>query len=218
MKKFFKITFLTGVFMLLLCAAAYADGAAGIYDLQITPPDGMTVEVTPLTAEGAVAAAGSATIDGAPATTYENAEKLSVEITGANAKYYLILAQNENAPPTDDNIRYVDQCTSVSGSASFTVYPDRLRRGESYYIFITGSDGSSSMIASFKYYVSFMSGDVDGSGDVGLNDAVLVLRHLAELDTLEGDALAAADADKNGSVSLSDAVCILRTVAGLSAL
>ena len=178
----------------------------------------MTVTVTPLTPGGAEVASKPTAIDGAPAALYEGAEKLSVSITGASAKYYLILAQNENAAPTEDNIRYIDQSASAGGEVVFTVYPNGLKTGERYYIFIVGSEGEKTLIASFRYYEPYMRCDVDGSGDIGLNDAVMVLRHLAELDTLEGTGFLAADANKNGVIGLDDAVFILRVIAGLEVL
>lgn len=57
---------------------------------------------------------------------------------------------------------------------------------------------------------SVISGDVNGDGVIGLEDALLALRHSMSISVLSGDALTAADYDGNGSVSMDDALMILR--------
>ena len=57
-------------------------------------------------------------------------------------------------------------------------------------------------------------GDVNGSGELDLPDAVAILRHLAHLSTGDFDE-SAADYNENGSADLSDAVAILRVLAKL---
>lgn len=61
-------------------------------------------------------------------------------------------------------------------------------------------------------------GDVNGNGQVDITDVVAVLRHVAGLSPLTGDALTAADVDATPGVSITDVVAILRAVAGLSTL
>lgn len=55
-----------------------------------------------------------------------------------------------------------------------------------------------------------VKGDVDGNGRITLFDAVKVLNHFLEKETLEGIYFEAADVDSNGSITLFDAVGILR--------
>ncbi|MBQ7061468.1 MAG: dockerin type I repeat-containing protein [Clostridia bacterium] len=58
-------------------------------------------------------------------------------------------------------------------------------------------------------------GDVDGSGDVSVTDAILALRCAMGLAGLDEQGLAAADIDGDGSVSVSDAITILRMAMGI---
>ena len=58
-------------------------------------------------------------------------------------------------------------------------------------------------------------GDVNLDGLVNTGDAVLVLRHVAELITLNGQAALNADVNQDGNINTGDAVKILRHVAGL---
>lgn len=62
---------------------------------------------------------------------------------------------------------------------------------------------------------SFILGDVDGDGEVAIMDATMVQRHMAQKDTLEGDALLAADTDGDGEIAIIDATFIQRFVANI---
>lgn len=58
-------------------------------------------------------------------------------------------------------------------------------------------------------------GDIDNSGKVTAADATIILRHIAEIETLNGDTLQAADVDGSGSVNAADVTMVLKKVAGL---
>ena len=58
-----------------------------------------------------------------------------------------------------------------------------------------------------------IAGDVNGDKSVTVDDAILVLRHIANLETLSGDALTAADMNGDGSVDVNDAIAILSKIA-----
>lgn len=60
-----------------------------------------------------------------------------------------------------------------------------------------------------------ISGDIDGNGIVTAGDATLVLKHAADLITLEGDALNNADVNGDGIINAKDATAILKIAAGL---
>ncbi|MBQ2357955.1 MAG: hypothetical protein II395_04340, partial [Ruminococcus sp.] len=53
-------------------------------------------------------------------------------------------------------------------------------------------------------------GDVDMDGQITINDATTIQRHLAELTALTGDALIAADCDGDGRVAIKDVTLILK--------
>ena len=59
-----------------------------------------------------------------------------------------------------------------------------------------------------------VSGDVNGDQTVSVDDAILVLRQIANLDVLSGDALTAADANGDQTVDVNDAIAILKLIAG----
>ena len=53
-------------------------------------------------------------------------------------------------------------------------------------------------------------GDVNEDGEINFLDAIMVLRHDAEIIELEGNQLKAADVNKDGEVNFLDAIMILR--------
>lgn len=58
-----------------------------------------------------------------------------------------------------------------------------------------------------------VSGDVNGDGAVTVDDAILILRHVASLETLGDDALKAADVNADGALDVNDAIAILTQIA-----
>ncbi|MBQ9950391.1 MAG: Ig-like domain-containing protein [Clostridia bacterium] len=61
----------------------------------------------------------------------------------------------------------------------------------------------------------YILGDVNGDGVVNTGDAVMILRHVAELIELTPEQLLPADANKDDVVNTGDAVAILRFAAGI---
>ena len=59
-----------------------------------------------------------------------------------------------------------------------------------------------------------VAGDVNGDKSVTVDDAILVLRHIAGLETLSDSALTAAEMNGDGSVDVNDAIAILSKIAG----
>ena len=62
---------------------------------------------------------------------------------------------------------------------------------------------------------AFISGDVDGSGEITAADAAMILRHIVNLITLRDAELLSADYTGDGTVNAADAAQILRKVVGL---
>lgn len=58
-----------------------------------------------------------------------------------------------------------------------------------------------------------IAGDVNGDKSVTVDDAILVLRHIANLETLSDSALTAADMNGDGGVDVNDAIAILSKIA-----
>lgn len=61
---------------------------------------------------------------------------------------------------------------------------------------------------------AIMYGDVNGDGMVGIDDSILVLRHVAGLDTLSYEQLLLANVNTDNVVNVSDATAIQEIVAG----
>ena len=59
-----------------------------------------------------------------------------------------------------------------------------------------------------------ISGDVNGDKSVDVNDAIAILRHVAGLEAVTGDALTAADVNGDQAVDVNDAIVILKQIAG----
>ena len=63
--------------------------------------------------------------------------------------------------------------------------------------------------------VSYTPGDIDSDGYVAANDAVMLLRYLAGLVSLNPVQLRVADVNKDGDITSADAVRLVRFIAGL---
>lgn len=58
-------------------------------------------------------------------------------------------------------------------------------------------------------------GDVNGDGDISILDAIMIQKHIVNIITLEGDALAAADTDGSGDVSVLDAIRLQKYIVNI---
>lgn len=216
MKRLIMIALLVCALAVLLSVTAFAADkptTPGIYALTVNNTSTTTVEA--FTATGTTAIESTTVDISGDQIYYAGAEKLTITLTGATAAQYLILAQDDTGSPTESNIRYIDQVAPTDNTATFHVFPDKMENGKTYYIFIAGTGGVKEQIASFKYYLPYRLGDVDGKNGVALNDAVLVLRYLAQLEEFSGVQRLAADVDGKNGVALNDAVMILRYLAQL---
>ena len=59
-------------------------------------------------------------------------------------------------------------------------------------------------------------GDPDFNNRITVSDAIVILKHVADITPIEGDALTAADIDKNNIIDIQDACCILRYIARIT--
>ena len=64
----------------------------------------------------------------------------------------------------------------------------------------------------FIYYVNGKLGDINLDGNLSVVDAILVLRHVINSDTLTEQELLSADVNKDGSVTVVDAILIQKAV------
>lgn len=210
MKRLMRSLLLAAILSALLCVGALAAESepvkGGIYDIT------GSVTLTPDTA------ATTQTVDGKEYSDYyANAVKFDVKAQNLteNQQYLLLVLKGEGVP-TAENIAYIDQAAAQNGSVSFTAYPSALTKG-TYHVYLVGAGKTfaESKVASFEYDQKYTLGDVDDSGVITVQDALLTLRHAADLDTLTGTKFLAADVNSSGVVDITDALLILRYAADL---
>lgn len=146
---------------------------------------------------------------------YAGADTFKLNCTGLTGEYSLVLLlAGDSAVPTEGNIQYIDQTSVEAGKVTFTLKPKALTEG-TYNVYISTTDKALDKVASFKYgeKPDVVLGDVDGDGKIKTTDALLVLQHVSETITLEGNEFVAADVDKDGVIKTTDALLILQYVA-----
>lgn len=146
---------------------------------------------------------------------YAGADTFELNCTGLTGEYSLVLLlAGDSAVPTEGNIQYIDQTSVKAGKVTFTLKPKALTEG-TYNVYISTTDKALDKVASFKYgeKPDVVLGDVDGDGKIKTTDALLVLQHVSETITLEGNEFVAADVDKDGVIKTTDALLILQYVA-----
>lgn len=146
---------------------------------------------------------------------YAGADTFELNCTGLTGEYSLVLLlAGDSAVPTEGNIQYIDQTSVEAGKVAFTLKPKALTEG-TYNVYISTTDKALKKVASFKYgeKPDVVLGDVDGDGKIKTTDALLVLQHVSETITLEGNEFVAADVDKDGVIKTTDALLILQYVA-----
>lgn len=146
---------------------------------------------------------------------YADANEFELNCSGLTGEYSLVLLlEGDSLVPTDGNIQYIDQMSIANGAVKFTLKPKALKVG-TYNIYISTTDEALKKVASFKYGEKPLIelGDVDGDGKIKTTDALLVLQHVSETITLEGNEFVAADVDKDGVIKTTDALLILQYVA-----
>ena len=210
MKKLMRSLLLAAVLCMVLCVGALAADSepvkGGIYGIT------GSATLTPDTA------ATTQTVDGKEYTDYY-ADAVKFDVTAnslVNNQQYLLLVIKGEGVPTAENIAYIDQAAAQNGSVSFTAYPKELTKG-TYHVYLGGAGMkfAESKVASFEYDQKYTLGDVDDSGVITVQDALLTLRHAADLDTLTGTKFLAADVNSSGVVDITDALLILRYAADL---
>ena len=81
---------------------------------------------------------------------------------------------------------------------------------------LIGSDNSAFNNATIHYLAPDILGDADGNGTLDINDATLIQKHLASLETVSEDKLDLCDTDKDGYVSIKDVTLIQKYLVGLT--
>lgn len=220
MRKLLRVLLLVSLFTAVLCiGAAAAEGPtnSGIYNIM----KGENVTIAPKLASSTTETISPT----APASGfdefYAEAEKFNVTYTDAAieaGEQYLLLVCSGSGAPSESNIVYINQVTSVAGSVTFeNAYPSSLTKG-TYRIYVIGTHSSyelNSPTATFEYYVPYILGDCDGIAGIDVRDALAVLSHIVGKRVLTGsDYLAADVAAPKNTIDISDALRILARVVG----
>lgn len=71
-------------------------------------------------------------------------------------------------------------------------------------------------LAAVSASAAYAKGDVDNSGKVDIEDAVMIISHINGLNSLSGAKLAAADVNGDGTVDIEDVVTEIGTVNGVA--
>ena len=122
-----------------------------------------------------------------------------------------------------------DESKFNCGIANLTVYhfPENgtnetfsaLKTNPAYQIFEQIIDGKAYFCITVSslspFVIADASGDIDDNEKINSNDALMVLRHSAELELLTGCSLERADVTRDGAVDSSDALKILQYKVGL---
>ena len=220
-KQLLRMSLLAAVFTVLLCVGALAEEPTmpGIYYDEQDIASGVTVTPggTP----------GSANIGGQDYTFYSDAEQMSVtldstqENTITDREQYVIFVTDAQGVPTEDNLVYINQEAASGNAVTFsTVYPSKLEKDKTYYVYITGGTrtfDADAPVAVFQYYEPYTLGDVDGNKLVTVGDVTRLMQYLAKMPDKEltGVRLKAADADRSGQVTVGDVTKLMQYLAGI---
>lgn len=220
MKRLFKTILLAAIFTLVLSVSAFA-AEGGIYALDVVDNQ---ISTMPMTAGGTeVADPTDTVIDDVTESLFEGTERMRLTYSGAtDGCYYLVVVlKGSSAIPTSDNIVYIDQVTAEGADIDFNVFPSELEADESYTVYLSSNDGSLNKLtemASFRYYVPYTLGDVDGDKDVSVVDAMCVLQMAVNLNLDQWTDVQWLAADVTGGgdgVDVEDAMLVLQRAVNL---
>jgi len=213
MKKIAKIVSLVLALVMLLAVTAVAEGEA---------PAGTTLSDQ----NNKIVVYG---FDGATAVIEGNEDEFfkftytSSALKEGNQYLVMVLpSEDGTAPePNDGNILYINQTAAKKNAdgdvfVEFeTIYP--INPADSVIVLYgIGADETAKEIVAAIIEAKYVLGDVNGDGEITVPDAILILRHAAELTTLSGSEALAADVNGDDEISVPDAIRILRFVAELS--
>ena len=221
--------------LLLLLAAAFAEGPSGPALFELNVEEGYDLQV--LGRDGAAAAAVQGEAEGWSGTLYIGAARLKLSFSGLDGEEYVVLLLRDCTVPTQAGLCYAEQLSGPE--LSFDVYPYDLGEAGSYGLYVSSESGGYVRVAVFRVTADWSgaeegedvpgpeatpepdgsgnageaapaAGDVNGDGLLDEGDALLVLRYAAGLEKLDAAQAAAADLDGDGKVSIYDASLILQ--------
>jgi uncharacterized repeat protein (TIGR02543 family) len=120
-----------------------------------------------------------------------------------------------NTDGTFATLSFRARCTAPEGEYVIAVNPGDAAVAVSgampQRVQFTGGAGTVTIEANNN---PFRTGDINGDGEIGMVDLLLLRLHLAYIITLEGRSFAAADIDKDGLVDILDLVALRQYIVG----
>ena len=148
-------------------------------------------------------------------------EKYTATYTGAEAGEQYVLLVVEGTPEsytvTQGSILYINQTAAdANGTVTFSGF---IPMNVADSVVLLGgyfADGSPKVLGTIVSQST--PGDVNEDDKINIKDSVLLLRVVAGLEEVSGNAAKAADVNGDGKVNIKDSVLLLRVVAGLEEL
>lgn len=231
MKKTIKIMLTLAFVIAALCVTASA-ATNGFYDIGEVTDVAITAYAGTNTTDAIAGESVDVDADDAANTYYENSDRLGVTYSAAVAgeDYGVILVEGSSLPTASSAIYYINQDEAAGTSIAFDVYPTTITapttgNTRDFTLYISSSaEGADLVSVPMSYVVGYeevvepeepevIYGDVDGTGDIGLNDGLLTLKIYAEVVEATEAQLLAADVDGVSGVGLNDGLMILKRYA-----
>jgi len=169
-----------------------------------------------IAAASAIAAVASVSAMAADYAAADNSVKYTVPTPDSDTQM-TVLVVPKGAEVTDENIYYIDQDGTLSGTA--LLKGTALEDG-TYVVKVGYYNGGVFTIVEDEFTVggsdpAYKLGDVDESGVVDITDALWTAQSSVGLKTLTDSQKLAADVDKTGVVDITDALWIAQSSVGL---
>lgn len=125
----------------------------------------------------------------------------------ANADYIIAVVKDPNAEDilSADNLLYIDQFTSDNDGKISVSLP-------------VSSDTKDYETVLFGPEKAPIKGDVNGDGNVGIDDVTYIQKYLANLAEFTEEQMALADVNKDGEVNIDDATLIQKHLVGMAVI
>ena len=132
--------------LLLLLAAAFAEGPSGPALFELNVEEGYDLQV--LGRDGAAAAAVQGEAEGWSGTLYIGAARLKLSFSGLDGEEYVVLLLRDCTVPTQAGLCYAEQLSGPE--LSFDVYPYDLGEAGSYGLYVSSESGGYVRVAAFR--------------------------------------------------------------------
>ncbi len=170
----------------------------------------------------AIAAVASVSAMAADYSAENNSATYTVPTSDADTQMtVLVIPKDADGAVTDENIYYIDQDGTLSGTA--LLKGDSLADG-TYLVKVGYYEGGTFKIAQEEFVVGEVTekttvkiGDANGSNSITAADGTAILKHVGEVAALEGSKfVAAARSNGNDTVTAADATAVLKYVAEMT--